>query len=516
MSLNLANSAHISCRHFAEETALIHDERKLNYREFLRRLVAFASHLRQVGVQPGDKVALFCPNRMSFTIAYYGILQAGGTVVPISYLAVGREVGYYLDDSDAAALIAWSEYAEAAREGFDSADACNHLLLFDESDGPLTMVDSPGVNPDGECDLALTSSEDTAVILYTSGTTGQPKGAELTHFNMYSNAQFCAEQLLGEPGRREIFGPGNVSLSALPLFHSFGQTSNQNSSIMGGAAMSYLERFDPEAALEVMERDRVTQFAGVPTMYFALLNFEGAERYDLSSLKYCYSGGAPMPVEVMKDFDRKYNVNILEGYGLSETSPVATFNLMYRPKKIGSIGLAISGCEVKVVDGDDNEVSPGEVGEIVIRGYNVMKGYYKRPEATEEAFRGGWFHTGDMGTMDEDEYFFIVDRKKDMIIRGGFNVYPREVEEILYSHPAIREAAVIGVADEKYGEEVKAFVSLKEDCEVSLDELFEFSKERLSASKYPRLFEILDDLPKGSTGKILRKSLRADADAEEA
>ena len=516
MSLNLANSAHISCRHFAEETALIHDERKLNYREFLRRLVAFASHLRQVGVQPGDKVALFCPNRMSFTIAYYGILQAGGTVVPISYLAVGREVGYYLDDSDAAALIAWSEYAEAAREGFDSADACKHLLLFDESDGPLTMVDSPGVNPDGECDLALTSSEDTAVILYTSGTTGQPKGAELTHFNMYSNAQFCAEQLLGEPGRREIFGPGNVSLSALPLFHSFGQTSNQNSSIMGGAAMSYLERFDPEAALEVMERDRVTQFAGVPTMYFALLNFEGAERYDLSSLKYCYSGGAPMPVEVMKDFDRKYNVNILEGYGLSETSPVATFNLMYRPKKIGSIGLAISGCEVKVVDGDDNEVSPGEVGEIVIRGYNVMKGYYKRPEATEEAFRGGWFHTGDMGTMDEDEYFFIVDRKNDMIIRGGFNVYPREVEEILYSHPAIREAAVIGVADEKYGEEVKAFVSLKEDCEVSLDELFEFSKERLSASKYPRLFEILDDLPKGSTGKILRKSLRADADAEEA
>ncbi|MCS5626509.1 MAG: AMP-binding protein, partial [Planctomycetes bacterium] len=351
--------------------------------------------------------------------------------------------------------------------------------------------------------------------LYTSGTTGQPKGAELTHFNMYSNAQFCAEQLLGEPDRREIFGPGDVSLSALPLFHSFGQTSNQNSSIMGGAAMSYLERFDPEAALEVMERDSVTQFAGVPTMYFALLNFEGAERYDLSSLKYCYSGGAPMPVEVMKDFDRKYNVSILEGYGLSETSPVATFNLMYRPRKIGSIGLAISGCEVKVVDGDDNEVPPGEVGEIVIRGYNVMKGYYKRPEATEEAFRGGWFHTGDMGTMDEDEYFFIVDRKNDMIIRGGFNVYPREVEEILYSHPAIREAAVIGVADEKYGEEVKAFVSLKEDCEVSLDELLEFSKERLSASKYPRLFEILDDLPKGSTGKILRKSLRADADEEE-
>jgi long-chain acyl-CoA synthetase len=515
MSLNLASSAHISTRHFPDEIALIHDDRRLTYSEFLRRLVAFAAHLRELGVEPGDKVALFCPNRMSFTVAYYGILQAGGTVVPVSYLAVGREVGYYLNDSDATALVAWSEYSEAAREGFEQADGCGHLLLFDESSGPLTMVDSPGVDPDGECDLALTSSEDTAVILYTSGTTGQPKGAELTHFNMYSNAQFCAEQLLGEPGRREIFGPGDVSLSALPLFHSFGQTSNQNSSIMGGACLTYLERFDPEAALEIMQRDRVTQFAGVPTMYFALLNFEGAERYDLSSLKYCYSGGAPMPVEVMKDFDRKYNVNILEGYGLSETSPVATFNLMYRPKKIGSIGLAISGCEVKVVDGDDNEVSPGEVGELVIRGYNVMKGYYKRPEATEEAFRGGWFHTGDMGTMDEDEYFFIVDRKKDLIIRGGFNVYPREVEEALYGHPAIREAAVIGVPDEKYGEEIKAFVSLKEGCEVSLEELLEFSRERLSASKYPRFFEILDDLPKGSTGKILRKSLRADADEEE-
>ena len=516
MSLNLASSAHISCRYFAGKTALIHDDRKLTYSELLERLVAFAAHLQGLGVKPGDKVALFCPNRMSFTIAYYGILQAGGTVVPISYLAVGREVGYYLDDSDAVALVAWSEYADAAREGFEAADGCGHLLLFDESSGPLSMVDSPAVDPGGECDMALTSAEDTAVILYTSGTTGKPKGAELTHFNMYSNAQYCSEQLMGEPGRREIFGPGDVSLSALPLFHSFGQTCNQNSSIMGGAALTYLERFSPEAALEVMERDRVTQFAGVPTMYFALLNFEGAERYDLSSLKYCYSGGAPMPVEVMKEFDQKYKVNILEGYGLSETSPVATFNLMYRPKKIGSIGLAISGCEVKVVDGDDNEVSPGEVGEVVIRGYNVMKGYYKRPEATEEAFRGGWFHTGDMGTMDEDEYFFIVDRKKDMIIRGGFNVYPREVEEILYSHSSIREAAVIGVPDEKYGEEIKAFVSLKEDCAVSLDELLEFSKERLSASKYPRLFEILDDLPKGSTGKILRKSLRADADEEEA
>jgi long-chain acyl-CoA synthetase len=516
MSLNLACFAHNSARFFPDETALIHDGRRLNYRELLPQLVAFAAHLRGLGVSPGDKVALFAPNRMSFTIAYYGILHAGGTVVPISFLAVGREVAYYLDDSDAVALVAWHLFADAAREGFEQVDGCRDLLLFDETQGPLTLTDSAAIDPSGECDMAQTRPDDTAVILYTSGTTGRPKGAELTHFNMYSNAQHGCEKLLGSPGKMQPLGPGHVSLAALPLFHSFGQTCNQNASICGGAALTYLEKFDPESACRVIERDRVTLFDGVPTMYFALLDFEGADRFDLSSLAFCCSGGAAMPVEVMKAFDAKYGVNILEGYGLSETSPVATFNVMWKPKKVGSIGEPIAGCEVKIFDDEDNEVPIGEVGEIVIRGQNVMKGYYKKPEATAEAFRSGWFHTGDMARKDEDGYLFIVDRKTDMILRGGYNVYPREIEEVLYSHPAVREAAVVGVLDKRLGEEVKAYVSLKEDgsSRPSEDDLRAFCKERLAASKYPRLYEILADLPKGSTGKILRKDLRAQARGE--
>ena len=516
MSLNLACFAHNSARFFPDETVLIHDGRRLDYGEFLRQVIAFAAHLRQLGVETGDKVALHAPNRMSFTVAYYGILHAGGVIVPISYLAVGREVAYYLDDSDAVALVAWHHFADAAHEGFEQVDDCRTLLLFDETQGPLTLTDSSPIDPNGDCELAQTRPDDTAVILYTSGTTGQPKGAELTHFNMYSNAQYGCEKLLGAPGKTRPLGPGHVSLAALPLFHSFGQTCNQNASICGGAALTFLEKFDPESACQVIERDRVTVFDGVPTMYFALLNFDGVDRYDLSSLQFCCSGGSAMPVEVMKKFDEKYGVNILEGYGLSETSPIATFNVMWKAKKVGSIGEPIAGCEVKIFDDQDREVPRDEVGEIVIRGQNVMKGYYKKPEATAEAFRSGWFHTGDMGRTDEDGYIFIVDRKKDLILRGGFNVYPREIEEVLYSHPSVREAAVVGVLDDRLGEEVKAYVSLKEDgsarpCE---DDLLLYCRERLAASKYPRIYEILPDLPKGSTGKILRKELRAQARGE--
>jgi long-chain acyl-CoA synthetase len=513
MSLNLASILDNALRYFAEEPALIHDERRLTYRQLQRHVAAFAAHLRALGIERGDKVALLLPNRMSFTVAYYGILRAGGVVVPVSFLSVGREVAYLLQDSDAAALVAWHGFQKAAREGFEAVESCRRLLLVDESRGPLTVLEGKPIDAGGECDLSQTSPDDTAVILYTSGTTGQPKGAELTHFNMYSNALYSAEHLLGAPGNLEVIGPGNVSLAALPLFHSFGQTCNQNASLAGGAAISYLERFEPEAALRVMERDRVTLFAGVPTMYFQLLNFAGAGRFDLGHLKHCCSGGAAMPVEVMRAFDERYGVNILEGYGLSETSPVASFNVAWKPKKAGSIGEPILGCEIRIFDDQDRELPDGEVGELVIRGYNVMKGYYKRPEATTDAFRSGWFHSGDMGRKDEDGYIFIVDRKKDMIIRGGFNVYPREVEEVLYGHLAVREAAVVGVPDEEYGEEVKAYVALRPlpagAPQATAADLMAFAKERLGASKYPRLFEILDELPKGPTGKILRKELRA-------
>ena len=510
MSLNLASIVDNVCRRTPDEVALIHDEVRYDYRELQARAAAFAAHLECLGVLPGDKVALMAPNRPSFTVAYFGILRAGAVVVPISYLAVAREITHYLTDADTVAFVAWHEYESAARAGFDAVETCRGLFLFDESKGPLHAVDGERVEWSRAREAVSTSSDDTAVILYTSGTTGTPKGAELSHFNLFSNAQYCAERLQSKSGQADTFGPGEVALACLPLFHSFGQTCVQNASLFGGAAISYLERFEPERAFEVLERDRVTMFCGVPTMYQALLYFPGAERFDLSALKFCNSGGAALPVEVLRGFDERYKVNVLEGYGLSETSPVATFNVPWKEKKAGSIGEAIWGCEVRIFDDADRELPRGEVGELVIRGYNVMKGYYKRPEATEEAFRSGWFHSGDLGTMDEDGFIRIVDRKKDLIIRGGFNVYPREVEEVLYTHPRVREAAVVGVPHEKHGEEVKACISLHASDEAAPTEaeLVAWSKKQLAASKYPRIFEILDELPKGSTGKILRRELR--------
>jgi long-chain acyl-CoA synthetase len=334
--------------------------------------------------------------------------------------------------------------------------------------------------------------DDTAVLLYTSGTTGRAKGAELTHFNLFYNCEYSGTKLM--PSQ-----PDGVALATLPLFHSFGQTVVQNATLLQGGTIVLVPRFEPKVALEMMQKHRVTLFAGVPTMYFALLNYPEAAAYDLSSLRYCLSGGSAMPVEVMKAFDAKYGVSILEGYGLSETSPVASFNVLDRPKKPGSIGLPIWGCEFKL----------GPDGEIWIRGHNVMKGYYRKPEANREAFEDGWFKTGDVATRDDDGYYFIVDRKKDMIIRGGFNVYPREVEEVLYGHPAVAEAAVIGVPHESHGEEIKAIVAFKPGKSATELDLTEHCKVKLAAYKYPRVIEIRDALPKGPTGKILKRELRS-------
>ncbi|MCA9635853.1 MAG: AMP-binding protein, partial [Myxococcales bacterium] len=301
-----------------------------------------------------------------------------------------------------------------------------------------------------------------------------------------------------------------TALTVLPLFHSFGQTVMHNAVLFGGGHIVLLPRFDATAAFQLMQAHKVSLFAGVPTMYFALLHHPDADTYDLSSLERCVSGGAAMPVEVMGAFDRKYGVNILEGYGLSETSPVASFNVLDRPKRPGSIGLPIWGVEFQLVDAEGKVVdAEGTPGEICIRGHNVMKGYFNRPEATAEAIVDGWFHTGDIATRDAEGYYFIVDRKKDMVIRGGFNVYPREIEEVLYGHPAIGEAAVIGVPHEKLGEEVKAIVALRPGQSVTPEALIAYCKEHLAAYKYPRIVEIIEALPKGPTGKILKRELRA-------
>jgi len=500
MGLNLASIVTESAAADPAATAVRLGDLELTYGELDDRSARLAAVLRERGLQQGDRVGVMLPNVLEFPISYYGVLRAGGVVVPMNVLLKRREIAFYLEDSGAELLLAWHGFGEEARAGAEEAGA--ELIEVE----PQSFAELLGGN-EPDPNLADTEEGDTAVILYTSGTTGKPKGAELTHFNLHRNAQIASETTC-EVKR------GDIALGALPLFHSFGQTVSMNASLRVGATLTLLPKFDPGEALEIMQRDGVTHFYGVPTMYGALLHHPGREDFDTSSLRICITGGASMPVEVLRGFEEAFECELLEGYGLSETSPVASTNHPGRPRKPGSIGTPLREVEMKVVDEDDNEVAQGEVGEIVIRGHNVMKGYWQRPDATEEAMRGGWFHSGDMARVDEDGYFFIVDRKKDLIIRGGYNVYPREVEEVLYEHPKIREAAVLGVPHDQWGEEIGAAVVLHEGEELSQEEVSDYVKERIAAYKYPRLVWFIDDLPKGPTGKILKREIEVPSPAE--
>lgn len=514
--LNLATLLEDSAREHPGNTAVIFNDTKLSYAAVNGAANQVANGLASLGIQKGDKVALSCPNLPFFPIVYYGILKAGAVVVPLNVLLKPREIAYHLRDSDAKAYFCFEGTPELpmgqmGHAAFQEVDQCDHFFIMTAnpaSPSPIEGAKTLGMlmyNRPPTFPTVQTNSDDTAVILYTSGTTGQPKGAELSHLNMVMNARLADTMY----PRQE----GDVTLIVLPLFHSFGQTVQMNSGFYRAMALSLLPRFDPVSALAIMERDNVTIFAGVPTMYWAMLNVPDVEsKFDIDkiadNLRLCASGGAAMPVEVMMAFDKKFKVKILEGYGLSETSPVASFSREDRERKPGSIGLPVWGVELRVVDEEDNDVPVGELGEIVIRGHNVMKGYYKRPEATADAFRNGWFHSGDIGRKDEDGYYYIADRVKDMVIRGGFNVYPREVEEVLMAHPAVSMAAVIGVPDDQYGEEIKAFIVLKPDVNVTAGEIVAWSKENMAAYKYPRTVEFLDALPMNATGKILKTELR--------
>ncbi len=494
MGLNLASTLTDSAARDPERPAIRLGESELTYGELDELSARLASMLRENGVQPGDRVGVMLPNVPEFPIVYYGILRAGAVVVPMNVLLKRREIAFYLEDSGAKLLLAWHGFCAAGtNEGAEDAGA--ELVEIEPFSFAETLA---GFEPNAG--VADTAGDDTAVILYTSGTTGKPKGAELTHENLSRNADVSARTT------SEI-GPGDIVLGALPLFHSFGQTVAMNASLRYGACLTLVPKFDPGEALETMQRDGVTHFYGVPTMYGALLNHPDREDYDTSTLRICITGGASMPVEVLRGFEEAFGAKVMEGYGLSETSPVACSNHPDRERKAGSIGTPIEGVEMRVVDEDDKEVEQGEVGEIVIRGHNIMKGYWERPEATEEAMRGGWFHSGDMARVDEDGYFFIVDRKKDLIIRGGYNVYPREVEEVLYEHPKIREAAVVGVPHDEWGEEIGAAVVLHDGEELEAEEVSAYVKERIAAYKYPRTVWFIDDLPKGPTGKILKREI---------
>jgi long-chain acyl-CoA synthetase len=475
----------------ADRPALKMDDAGLTYGEFRDAALRVAASLRARGVSPGDRVGMVLPNVLSFPVVFYGALLAGAAVVPMNPLLKAREVEYYLRDSGARLVVALEPATPvveaAATVGIEAVTV-----------GPVLPDALTGEDPlDAPVER---SDEDLAVILYTSGTTGQPKGAELTHANLAGNCRTTADTLAENTADDVIMG-------CLPLFHVFGLTCGLNTAVLRGSLLTLIPRFDGGKALSVIARDRVTIFEGVPTMFAGMLHSPDAGSTDVSSLRLCVSGGSAMPVEVMRAFEEKFGCIVLEGYGLSETSPVASFNHPHAERKPGSIGTPIAGVEMRLVDDDGKDVPAGEVGEIAIRGENVMRGYWERPEETAKAIPDGWFRSGDLARRDDDGYYFIVDRKKEMIIRGGYNVYPREIEEALYEHPAVAEVACVGLAHAELGEEVAAAVALKSGASAEVDELREFVKARVAAYKYPRHLWLVDALPKGPTGKILRRAV---------
>lgn len=490
-----------------DRTAVVAVGTQLSYFEIQAAANQVANLLAANGIGRGDTVALSMPNIPHFTIVYFGILKAGACVVPLNVLLKSREIAYHLKDSNAKAYFAFEGTSELpigdeAVTGFEHTDTCTSLFLIHAD--PATAMPWTQLSPKFE--TVDVDDDDTAVILYTSGTTGQPKGAELRHRNMRDNA-LASEQILAVDRARP-----DTYLCALPLFHSFGQTVIQNSGIASGGTIVMMPRFDPLVAVRTMLDNHVTVFAGVPTMYWNLLTHTDRDDVDrlASTLRIASSGGAALPAEVHKDFKAMFGVTILEGYGLSETSPVASFSVYGDEPRVGSIGLPIPGVEMKLVDASWAEVpnTVGAIGEIAIKGHNVMKGYYNRPDATAEAIKDGWFRTGDLATRDADGYYYIVDRAKDMIIRGGFNVYPREIEELLMTHPSVSLVAVVGVPHESHGEEIKAVVVKTDPSDkVTESDLVEWSKEQLAAYKYPRIVEFVDAIPMTSTGKLLKRKL---------
>jgi long-chain acyl-CoA synthetase len=474
-----------------ERPALRLGERVLTYAELDEYSARAAALLRSEGVRQGDRVALMLPNVPEFVVLYYGVLRAGAVVVPMNPLLKTRETEFHLTDSGAVRLFEWHQ---APGEGAKGAAAAGVRHTAVEPAAFAAALAGHEPLPD----VADADGEDMAVLLYTSGTTGRPKGAVLTHAGLRHNTEVNSIQI-------QRMTPEDVVVGCLPLFHIFGQICTMSAAVCSGASLVLIPRFDPQAVLDAIARERATVFEGVPTMYAALL--QHPSEADVSTLRMCISGGASLPVEILHGFERRFGCPVLEGFGMSETSPVVTFNHPDRPRKAGSIGTPIRDVEVRLLDDKGQDVAPGQIGELAVRGPNVMKGYWNRPQETEAAVPDGWLRTGDLARADEDGYLYIVDRKKDMIIRGGYNVYPREIEEVLHEHPAVALAAVVGVPHAELGEEVAAVVVLRPAAQATPEELREYVKERVAAYKYPRRVWLVDKLPLGPSGKILKREI---------
>jgi len=492
---------------FPEHPALIAHGGSLSYRELQDRVERLASGLRSLGLGKGDKVGIFLPNCPEFVLTYFAVVRIGAVAVPCNILLKHEELRYIYQDAGVSAAVTSPALLPVALQAKESLPSLQHLIVTDPATSREAIPLSELIARHGPLtDLCPADPGDTAVILYTSGTTGRPKGAMLSHHNITWDAKACIEVL--EVSENDNF------LCVLPLFHSFAATVCMVLPFMTGGAVTLMDRFVPNQVLEAISQYGVTLFAGVPTMYAALLHFAGERAGDFSRVRVCVSGGAPMPLEVMRRFEERFNTIIVEGDGPTECAPVVSVNPIQGVRKTGSVGLPLPGVEVKIFDDNDRELPTGEVGEIVVRGENVMQGYYNQPEATAEALRNGWLHTGDLGKLDEDGYLYIVDRKKDMIIVGGLNVYPREIEEVLYTHPKIAEAAVIGVWDKLRGEAVHAVIALKPGEEATEREIIQHCREHLANFKVPRSVEFRESLPKSSTGKILKRMLRKEKELE--
>ena len=511
---NLTDFLQRSADVYPEKNALVFGDQQISYQALQQSVLKTAQGLIEHGVKPGDKVALSCPNIPQFAIAYYAILATGAAVVPLNILLRANEIEYHLQDSQASIYLCFEGTADhpmgtPGLEAFREVDTCEHFFAITQDNkstewqGQKTLAKLLRSSPVQE--PYLSSAEDTAVVLYTSGTTGKPKGAELTHANLALNIMTTQSFMQASSN--------DTTLLVLPLFHCFALVVQLQVMIASGGTTVMMPRFEPKAALQLMIEQKVTLFGGVPTIYIALTQAAKSDDTELVSqisqnLRLCISGGAALPIEALYDFEECFNTSILEGYGLSETSPAAAFNSLEHERIPGSVGRPISGVRIQVVDDNNKPRHPGQIGEVVIKGHNVMKGYLGRPEQTSQALRNGWFHTGDIGRFDEHGNLYIVDRLKDMIIRGGYNVYPRELEEILLAHPEVVLASVIGVPDEHYGEEVMACLVLTPGATSSADDVQEWAKTMLGAHKYPRQVEIFEQLPMTATGKILKRELR--------
>ncbi len=518
-----------SAQRYPKNIALEFLGRTLTYEATWDLAQRFAGGLKAIGVSPGERVAIMLPNTPQFVLAFYGTLIAGGVGVNVNPLYTPRELRHQLVDAGAETLVILDHllprFLEIAGEtpvkrvvvtGIKDFLPFPKNLLYPlkaKREGlPLGFPKKEGFHAFTELLKASPATphpshpDDLALLQYTGGTTGISKGAMLTHKNLVANV---LQVDAWDPTAGELRGKG-VMLGALPFFHVYGMTVGMNYGIYSGYKTVLLPRPEIKAIVEAIERHRVTHFPGVPTLYVAFNNFPGIKGRNLKSIRICLSGAAALPVEVAKRFEELTGARLLEGYGLSEASPVTHANPVQGEIRKGSIGLPLPSIDAKVVDEEGREVPLGEVGELIVKGPNIMKGYWNRPEETAKALRDGWLYTGDMARMDEDGYFYIVDRKKDMIIAGGYNIYPREVEEVLYQHPAVQEAAVVGVPDPYRGETVAAFIVLKEEYRgrVTGKEIEAFCRENLAAYKVPRIIEFREALPKTNVGKILRRELR--------